>query len=219
MPTPILAPLSAVHRPNQSLQKVERTVDQLASPAGIFSVRPHADSPTTDHPLSLVFFTVEEAYEFLDFFHAIKGALNAFWIPSYQQDLTPIGVIGAADVTFDIEQVGYTETMFSSDPTRRQIAFMQPDGSFLKRSIIGAVDNYDGTETLTINEALGITFSQNNANGICFLWYGRLNDDVAPMEWMDTDRGTMELTMVELLNAPDGGSGDSADGFLLDGDE
>lgn len=213
--TPIFTPLTALHRPGQSLQKVQRAVDTLSSPAGPFSVRPRSTEPYTEHSLDLVFFSAEEVYAFLLFLDTIRGSFGAFWLPSYQQDLTPIGIIGPADVAFNISHTDYTTLDFPGTQ-RRQIAFVQPDGSFTKRSITAAVDNGDGTETLTINEALGFSFAQNNANGICFLWYGRLFDDVVSLEWIDADRATLQLTMIEIADPPDGGSGDSADGFLSD---
>lgn len=213
--TPIFTPLECLHRPGSSMQKVTRMVDQLSSPAGVFSVRPHADDPLTTHALDLVFFNAEEWYAFRAFHDLVLGAFGAFWVPSYQQDLTPVGVIGAADVDIIIEDIDYTALDFPS-LNRRQIAFVQPNGSFVKRSITNAVNNGDGTETITINEALGFTFQQNNANGICFLWYGRFVDDVSHMEWVNSEHGTMSIAMVELRDPPDGGSGDSSFGFLFD---
>jgi hypothetical protein len=213
--TPIFAPLTALHRPGASMQSVHRTVDTLSSPAGAFAVYPRADVPYTEHPLSLVFFNAEEAYAFQLFFDLVMGAFGAFWLPSYQQDLTPIGTIADDATTFDIRHCGYTALDFPGTQ-RRQIAFVQPDGSFIKRSITAAVDNGDETETLTINEPLGFEFRQNNANGICFLWYCRFMDDLEKMEWIDDDRATLEITVIEIANPPDGGSGDSADGFLSD---
>lgn len=213
--TPIFAPLECLHRPGQSMQKVSRAVDRLSSIAGAFSVRPRSDVPYTEHLLELVFFNAEQIYAFKMFFDLVMGAFGAFWVPSYQQDLTPIGTIAADDDTFDIVQCRYTELDFPGTQ-RRQIAFVQPDGSFIKRSITAAVDNGDDTETLTLNEPLGFSFSQNNANGICFLWYGRFVDDVEKIEWITSDMATMQIAMVEIADPPDGGSGDSSEGFLSD---
>ena len=213
--TPIFAPLTALHRPGASLQKVQRAVDTLSSLAGAFAVYPRADVPYTEHDLDLVFFNAEEAYTFQLFFDMVLGAFGAFWLPSYQQDLTPIGTIGSADATFDILHCQYTTLDFPGTQ-RRQIAFVQPDSSFIKRSITAAVDNGDGTETLTINEPLGFEFAQNNANGICFLWYCRFVDDVESIEWIGDDQATLAVTVVEIADPPDGGSGDSTDGFLSD---
>ena len=136
-------------------------------------------------------------------------------MPSYQQDLTPVTTIPAAATSFNIHHCGYSDLDFPGTQ-RRQIAFVQPDGSFVKRTITAAVNNGNGTESITINEALGFSFTQNNANGICFLWYGRLFDDVVSLEWLNPDQCTVQLTMVEITDPPDGGSGDSADGFLSD---
>ena len=211
--TLIFSPLSCLHRPGTSLQKITRAVDQLSSPAGVFSVRPRAIDPLTSHSLDLVFLSPDEWYAFRDFHDLMFGAFGAFWVPSYQQDLTPIGTIGAADVNIIIQDVGYTVNDFPS-LNRRQIAFVQPNGSFVKRSITNAVNNGNGTETITINASLGFSFQQNNANGICFLWYGRFVDDISHMEWVNSDHGTLSIVMVELRDPPDGGSGNSADGYL-----
>jgi len=213
--TPIFSPLIALHRPGQSLQKPRRKLTQLSSPAGAFSVRPEYAESLTEHQLDLVFFNADEWTAFRAFHDSVLGAFGAWWVPSFQQDLVPVGPIADDDDEIIIEDVGYAD-LFFSDPNRRQIAFVQPNLSFLKRTIIAAVNNEDGTETITLNEPLGIPFVQNNANGICFLWYGRFSDDASRTEWMDADRATISIAMIELRDPPDGGSGDSADGFLPD---
>lgn len=206
MATDLFSPLTALHRPGRSLQQVNRAVMPISSPAGLFTVAPNADFPRPTHVLDLILSSPEEAQLLTDWYRAHLGALVPFWVPSYQQDLVPVETIAADDVSFLIKHCWYTELLYPS-ANRQAIIFLQPDGTFLKRDIISSADNEDGTETLTINEALGISFTQNNANGICFLWYARLLDDRLRIQWDDAFGAVSQVQILELLEPPLGGSG------------
>ncbi len=207
MPSELLAPLQALHRPGASIQKVQRELIPLSSPAGVFSTRTLTDDPRTTHPLELYFEDASEVYECRDWFNRMFGALTPFWVPSYQQDMVPLETIAADATSFDIQSIRYTD-LYWPLLSRRVLAFVREDGTFVKREIVGATDNGDDTETIEINEALGTAFTQHRANGICFLWFGRLLDDAFPIEWESADRASVSLTMIELLDPPMGGSGE-----------
>lgn len=207
MATTLFSPLTALHRPGQSLQQITRKITALSNRAGLFSVRAHATAPRSTHPLSLLLESADEVEVFRAWYEAQFGALKAFWVPSYQQDLVPTTVIADDATDIDIKLCGYSDLLFPL-VERRAVIFLRADGTFLKRDITAAVNNGDESETITINEALGETFTQSNANGICFLWYGRLADDVAKILWDTGDTASVELNMIELLNPPLGGSGE-----------
>lgn len=206
MPTDLLTPLTALHRPGQSVQRIARPVVPVSSPAGLFSQVAKASAPRPLHALDLLFETPAEVQLFVDWYKLHLGACVPFWVPSYQQDLVPVETIAADATQFDIEQIQYT-ALYYPHPNRQAVIFLREDGTFLKRDIVGATDNGDGTETIEINEALGVEFIQNNANGICSLWYGRLNDDVVRIEWSDAGTASVTLQTIELLEPPLGGSG------------
>lgn len=207
MPTNLFSPLTALHRPGQSVQKVVRAVTPIGSPAGVFTVIGKSTFPRSTHTLELIFDSAELTATFMMWYTVQVGALIPFWVPSYQLDMELLGTIAAIDTTFAIKHRGYTEHLYVHTE-RRAIAFLRANGTFLKRDITGAVDNNDGTETITINAALGEDFVPSRATGICFLWYGRLNDDVARLQWEHDQLCTCAVTMIELLNPPLGGSGE-----------
>lgn len=209
----LFRPLGAVHRPGSSIQSIERTVKQISAPAGKFDNRPTADYPLGTHELDMVFFNAEEIEEFFSFFNQIQGACIPFWIPSYQQDFDLTAPVGAADTTFTFKSFQFT-TMMNNDPNRQNIAFVKVDGTFLTRHIDSCVDNGDGTETATINESLGEIFTQNNSNGVCFLWYARLIDDKVTIPWDGANGGSSAKVKIKELREPKpegSGSGDPDD--------
>lgn len=205
MPTPTFSPLTAIHRPGQSLQTVNRLITPLSSPAGLFSVRGKSSVPRATHDIDLVFETAAQQHIFREWFFTQLGALNPFWLPSYQLDMEPIGVVADDATDIDIKECGYTDLLFPL-LERRAIIFLNSDGTFLKRDIEDAVNNGDDTETITINEALGQEFIQGRSNGVCHLWYGRLSDDVARIEWYSGENSTVHLQMTEILEPPLAGS-------------
>jgi hypothetical protein len=215
MPTDFFAPLNALHRPGAAVQRLSRRIVSHASPAGVFNVTAPDSEAQPTHPLECLFEDDAEVYACLEWFQRRQGALTPFWVPSYKQDLTPIGTIGASDTDFDIVAQRYTDALFPLQ-RRRVIAFVREDGSFVTRTITDAVDNGDDTETLTINESLGQSFTQNNANGICFMWYGRLADDRFQIEWDTGGTASAIFSMIEQNDPPIGGSGSSDDPSIPD---
>lgn len=203
--TDLFAPLTGVVRGDSSPQSIARSVTHLASPAGIFSIRSRAPEPIGTHPIELITTTLEEAGIFRDWFHTQLGACVPFWLPSYHQDLVLANPIAAADTDILIHFMGYTARYYPSD-NRKVLAFVRADGILLKRDVVGSMDNGDGSETLTLNAALGEDWAQTFGNGICFCWYGRLADDKAEIQWHGQYITTVSLSMVELRHPPLGGS-------------
>lgn len=208
MATDVFAPLTSLHRPDAVDQQLLRTTQRLASPAGKFSTRQNAIQPVGIHPLHCLFFSVEEEEIFRTWYLSHLGALVPFWVPSYMQDMWPTDIIADDATEFDIYHIRYTEDYFPTD-NRKSIAFVRTNGSMLKRQIEDAEDNGDGTEHITINEALGEEWTPTNSNGICFLWYGRLNDDKASIHWITHDESQVDLAIKELPDPPLGGSGEA----------
>jgi hypothetical protein len=201
----LLVPLDAVQVAGDISHGINRKLTQLSTAAGKFSVRAHTLGPVGTHPIHLDLITVEEIDDFWDWYDTILGACEPFWLPTYQRDFVPLGTIAAIDTTYNILDRGYTDLEFP-DPNRRNLAFIFTNGTILKREITAAISNGDGTETITINEALGVEFIQRRANGICYLLYGRLSDDLVKMDWWTHDIASVDLTMVELRSVPLTGS-------------
>ena len=191
----LIAPLDALQVSDPEPSYV-RKLTQLSTAAGKFSVRANATAPAATRPLTLELTSVEEIDEFWAWYEQVIGAYQGFWVPTFQRDLVPLGPIGPADLTFNIQDRAYTDLELPAN--RYAIMFMLPNGSMIQRQINAAVRNLDGTETLTLNSALGVTFTQTRNSGICFLLYGRLTEDKVAMEWWSHQQATVQVQMKEL---------------------
>lgn len=130
------------------------------------------------------------------FIHRRFGQAVPCWVPTYHNDL-PLAedAVGAA-VSFDVKHVGYTEHQFP-DTARRYIAFVEPSGAITPRKITSAVDNGDGTETITVSVALpagGFPI----ATTVSFLPLVRLASDDVELRWSSPIMVECDLPLVEV---------------------
>lgn len=101
--------------------------------------------------------TLAELATLRSFLDRRMGRLNAVWIPSGEMDLVPTATIGSGATTFSINFANYTAGMFPSVGSRRHLCFIpvRAAGTRVYRKVTNAVDNGDGTETLTIDSSPG----------------------------------------------------------------
>src|SRR5262249_11555570 len=125
------------------------------------------------------------------------GQLVPFWTPTWDQDLVLANDVGATDTSIVIQSVYYTRFFFPIK-SRRYIAFIQQSGGAnVYRKITGALDNGNGTETLTLDSATGVAFPKGSTM-ISFLTLSRLASDDSEIDWMTNDVAQAELTFQEV---------------------
>jgi hypothetical protein len=125
------------------------------------------------------------------------GQLVPFWTPTWDQDLVLANDVGATDGSIIIQNVFYTRFFFPLN-SRRYIAFIpQNGGANVYRKITAAVDNGNGTETLTLDSATGTAFAQGTTM-ISFLTLSRLASDDSEIDWMTNDVAQAELSFQEV---------------------
>ncbi len=115
-----------------------------------------------------------------DFLDARKGRAVPFWMPSWQRDFTFSALPGAGD-SWTIFDIGYT-AVFSLGNARRHVWARTPTGNTIGfAKVLGAVNNGNGTETLTIDvPPLNIAASTYTYG---FLRLCRLAEDLTPITW------------------------------------
>lgn len=135
--------------------------------------------------------------KFRAFLLARFGQLNPFWIPTFDQDLVLANDVGGTDSSIRIQSEFYTRFFFPSK-ARQYVAFIPEDGSGnVYRKITAAIDNLDGTETLTLDLGTGKAFVKY-ATMISFLTFARLASDDAEIEWMNADLAETTLPILEV---------------------
>lgn len=103
--------------------------------------------------------------------HSIRGRAIAFWMPSYQPDMTVTTTIGSADTSITI-----TDINFATYYDTAEIMILLKDGTRYYRSVTASVDNGNGTESLTI-AALGTTVTAAEIDMVSIMKLSRLDSD------------------------------------------
>ncbi len=200
MTAPFFAPLAGLQVGRSGTHTVRRAASVVSTPGGISHIRTFAKGPVGLHPVVVECNTAEEIDQLFAWHQQVLGACNPFWLPSFQRDLVPLAVIGSADTVFNIQARDYTTFEFP-DSSRRTIGFVFSDTDVTRRTILNAVDNGDGTETITIDQPLLRTFTQRRDTGISFCWRVRCADDTLSFEWRAKDCGTATLQVIELRDS------------------
>lgn len=130
------------------------------------------------------------------FIHRRFGQAVPFWLPTWHNDLPLAEDAAGAAVNIDIKRVGYTDYQFP-DTARRHIAFIDPSGAITARKVTAAVDNGDGTETITVSSALPAG-GFPAATMVSFLPLVRLADDDVDLRWSSPIMVECDLPVVEV---------------------
>ncbi len=167
----------------------ERAVDRHLSPFYTHDDYRRRNSPFGSRPYVLWIESKADAAAVTAWFHARRGRLKPFWMPTFEQDLAVVSGLGTTSII--VEERGYTEWMTAR--ARRQLAFCEPDGTVTALEVTGAADNGNGTETLSLSGTAPLGTSL-----VSFLLYGRLASDVLRIEWYNSEQASCEIGLVEL---------------------
>lgn len=125
------------------------------------------------------------------------GQFSPFWTPTWDQDLVLFQNVLLTDAAIRINSEFYTRFFFPT-PSRRYIAFIPQDGSGnVYRKITAAVDNGDGTETLTLDAVTGKTFPKTSTM-VSFLTFTRLASDSVSIKWDSTEHAESMVSLQEV---------------------
>jgi hypothetical protein len=122
-----------------------------------------------------------EAKALRDFIDARRGRAVPCWFPSWEEDLTLATDHAIDATTLVILSMGYADNMFPATNVRRHIA-IRVLGIWYYRKVTAAIDNLNGTETLTLEEKVPVAMPQATTM-ICFLRFARLDEDMIEIEW------------------------------------
>jgi hypothetical protein len=115
--------------------------------------------------------------------HARAGRLNGFWAATDLADLVLIASVGAAEITMDVEHLGYTRFL-RQQAGRRDIRIRLRDGTVFLRRITDSAEVDADTERLTLDSALGQSVAPAEILQISWLSWWRLEADAVELAWL-----------------------------------
>lgn len=169
----------------------ERLVDRIQNDVWSYQDFQRRDTPIGGRVYELWLDSRAVVSDLIDWFHARRGRLKPFWMPTFQQDFDIVSGLGTASLT--VKSSGYTTYM--TDSSRRQLAFCEPNGTITHREVTSVVNNGNGTETLTLDGTAPAGTSK-----VSFLLYGRLESDTLRIEWDNSVTAQCTISFIELPN-------------------
>jgi hypothetical protein len=153
----------------------------------------------------------QEQKELRDLLYWARGRARPVWVPTFFIDMRPTADIGASDTTITIEKVGvsqYVNMAVDSThpehqyPGRRDLCIALRDGGVLFTRINAAVDNLDGTETLTLAADLGVPVAVSSIKRVSFMTLMRLDQDRVEINHQ-TDNTGVATSVVSFITTPE----------------
>jgi hypothetical protein len=155
-------------------------------------------SPVLEHPF---LWTLEGRAAITDFLHWVawrRGRYAEFWMPAWRWDLPVAAAAGSGDDELVIAAIGYTAALFPHE-CRRHLAILTAAAGVITitpRRVEAAIDNGDGTETLTLDLPLGVAVDADTPVG--FLVLVRLASDDVDLVWHHREVVEATVRLVEL---------------------
>jgi hypothetical protein len=148
--------------------------------------------------LPLFLDTREKVRELREWYFSLRGACKPFWLPTYQMDLMPVDAIITNVSSLTIHHINYT-TRFFPHERFRHLAFVTHGNVITHSRVTAAVDNGDGTETLTLSTASGGAIHVSQGSGlVSYMMYCRLAQDSFQIIWDTPTYARAVLPIIEL---------------------
>ncbi len=112
------------------------------------------------------------------FLAARAGRLAPIWLPSHQNDLKLVALVGSADTSLSVENRDHARWV-PSQLGRRDIMIWLHDGTRFYRRILSAVESSETVEVVTIDAALGQVVQVADVRMISYMRLVRLAADAA----------------------------------------
>lgn len=178
--------------------QLNRTVFRMEAVSNSFRVRAAALEPTDVFEYHLDLEGADAIKELVDWFvTTVRGRWRNVWVPSFQMDLMQASDHAANFSSLTIPFAYYTERHFPYE-ARRHLAFITPT-TITHRRVTAAVDNGDGSETLTLDGVVATAFPLGFGM-ISFLRLMRLTSDILSIRYDSTFAAQCTLPFVELPN-------------------
>jgi hypothetical protein len=154
--------------------------------------------PRTTRTLTYTLTTREEMVTAREFLRDVSlGRLKGFWASLGLSNLELASPLGAASAALVVDAIGYTRYNFGAGYGREHLLIRPASSaSILYRKVTAAVDNEDGTETLTLSAVPGESIAVGSR--IEYLVLNRLDADLCFLTWNTMHSGTLVLPLIDL---------------------
>lgn len=124
--------------------------------------------------------------------HSLRGRQKAFWLPTWNRDLTLVLDAGPSAQGITVSSVGYADYY-----TVKDLMVRLKNGTVRYLRVLSSVNNGDGTETLALDTVLGTELLVADVEFISFMDHVRLASDRVDIRHYDSDKSSVSIPVVE----------------------
>ncbi len=166
-------------------------VARLDSGFGVEEYLDTIDNANRQFTLPFLFLDRVEQLSYRQFLGRRVGMRNAFFIPSWVADFTPVSDIPPTGTTLFVEDNSYS--LFTDlSPYRKHIYIETLSGTTFTREIISTSLNA-GVLSLGLDSDLGVEVKEEEFKLVSFLFRARLSSDSVKISWITPKTSTSEL--------------------------
>jgi hypothetical protein len=153
---------------------------------------------TRQQKASYVGKTNAESFQLIDFFDRMQGRRDEFYMPTWEDDLTPLGglLTGVASITVEGEQAAVD---YLNDTVNKAIVVFLDDGSYLLRKVLtNGIAVLSGNTVIPIDTAWGDTIPSSRIKRVSWLPVWRFGSDKLTVQWLTNTVSQFALTFQTL---------------------
>lgn len=184
------------HNARESIaQAFERKGAMMGSAVGRVTWDDNAGQPFPSRSFEWFAHTRAEVGALRAFLEARKGRVLPFWTPTYCHELPLAAGALAGQSAIRVYSTGYRQYLFPV-VARKRLALIRAGGAFTPVKVTLAIDNGDGTDTLSLDTTLAADLPATSL--VSFLTLCRLDGDQQPIRWYAPGHAEATLRFVEL---------------------
>lgn len=159
----------------------------------------------------------QEHVDFRKLLYWLRGRVRPVWVPTFSIDMRLTAPVTSLSSSLTIEKVGVAAYVhFGIDPDhpeyqypgRRHIMLHLRDGSAVFAIMNNAVDNIDGTETITLSAPVGVNIDPADIKRVSFIALMRLDQDRVEINHL-TDAAGVAQSVVSWVSTPENRQADA----------
>uniref|UniRef100_A0AAU8GRU9 Tail assembly protein n=1 Tax=Pseudomonas phage PAKlein3 TaxID=3230132 RepID=A0AAU8GRU9_9VIRU len=173
-------------------ERISRSIDQMDNGSGPVSV--DIKNSWVDSAKSITFDLLDrqERWRARRWLHSLRGKQKAFWLPTWNPDLILLEDVGSAGTTLTVSPVGYPLYYGVKD-----IMIQLKNGTQIFSRVLGGATDPNGNEILSLDGPVGVDFTVQEVEFICFLSHVRLNSDRIDIRHDYAGRAVTSIPVVE----------------------
>lgn len=118
--------------------------------------------------------------------YALNGKRNSLWVPTWLDDLRLASNMTSDTTAMVVAWTGYAARTPQAT-NRRDLRIQLASGAVLYRRVNASADNGNGTETLTLDAALGVAVTPDQVAQVSFMGLCRSDSDQFEIGWWRSD--------------------------------